>query len=704
MINIGALSYGAATVGWLILFLLLLLKWRGCLLGGLLIAAVLTSLLWALRASYYAAVQATGLDWLYLFLEVARNVAWLLFLTQLLEPLIRGNRANRSLLWIGAALISYGTLLLGIELGELLGVGIPFEAPTDAAILGHLGLAIAGLVLIEQLFRNTHPQWRGATRFFYLGLGLMFAYDFFLYANALLFKSLSATMWEVRGLASAMIVPLIGVAAIHHSSWTEEAFASRRIVFYPATIFAAGIYTLIMAVVGYYVKAYGDFGSTLLHVALMASAAMLLAVLLFSGQLRAKALGLWNKDFFSYKYDYREEWLKFMHALSAGEPNEPLRQRAIRAAAEIVRSPGGLLWTRRERGSFTLDASWNLSEPDVRQELADASLVQFLEQRQWVIDLGQYIREPELYAGLTLPDWLRELPHAWLVVPLPHGEALKGFLVLTEAQFGQRLTWEDRDLLKTAGQQVASFVALLETSEALWQARQFEAFHRLAAYVVHDLKNIAAQLALVVTNAARHKTNPLFVEDAFRTVANATERMNRLLAQLRKEPPSGRIWLGALTAAARQAVAARAVRSPVPVLRIDPADEPWVRVDQERLIAVLEHLIQNAQEATHEEGMVEVAVFSEDQMAVVTILDDGCGMDERFIRDRLFRPFTTTKGNAGMGIGVYESYEFARGAGGELTAMSSPGKGATFSLRLPQIENPGATHQSQKTAEVKTHG
>ncbi|MDZ7622540.1 MAG: hypothetical protein U5O69_09405 [Candidatus Competibacteraceae bacterium] len=123
MINIGALSYGAATVGWLILFLLLLLKWRGCLLGGLLIAAVLTSLLWALRASYYAAVQATGLDWLYLFLEVARNVAWLLFLTQLLEPLIRGNRANRSLLWIGAALISYGTLLLGIELGELFGVG-----------------------------------------------------------------------------------------------------------------------------------------------------------------------------------------------------------------------------------------------------------------------------------------------------------------------------------------------------------------------------------------------------------------------------------------------------------------------------------------------------------------------------------------------------------------------------------------------------
>jgi putative PEP-CTERM system histidine kinase len=700
MVNIGALSYGAAAFGWLVLFLLLLIKWRGCLQGGLLLAAALTSLLWAMRASFYAATQATGLDWLYLFLEVARNVTWLLFLTLLLEPLVRGNWADRSFLWIGSALVSYGTLLLGIELGELLGVGIPFEAPTDAAILGHVGLAIAGLVLIEQLFRNTHRQWRGATRFFYLGLGLMFAYDFFLYTHALLFKSLSATMWEVRGLVGAMIVPLIGVAAIHHASWTKEAFVDRRMVFYPTTIFGAGIYTLTIAVVGYYVKAYGDLWSPLLHVAFMASAGILLAVFLFSQPLRAKGLGLRNKDFFSYKYDYREEWLKFVRTLSTGESNEPLRQRAIRAAAEIVQSPGGLLWTRRERGNFTLQASWNLNEPEVRQEPANTALVRFLQQHQAVFELGQYVRNPELYADLTLPHWLWEVPDAWLVVPLPHGDALKGFLVLAQNPTGPRLTWEDRDLLQTAGQQVASFIVLLEANEALWEARQFEAFHRLAAYVVHDLKNIAAQLALVVANANRHKTNPLFVEDAFRTVANATERMNRLLGQLRKDPPSGRIWLGSLTAAARQAVAARAARRPVPALRIDPDDDPSVRVDQERLAAVLEHLIQNAQEATTENGLVEVAVFSEEQMAVVAIRDDGCGMDERFMRERLFRPFSTTKGNAGMGIGVYESYEFARGAGGELTATSAPGEGATFFLRLPRIENPGATSKNQETAET----
>jgi len=694
MANIGALSYGAAAAGWSLLFLLLLTSWRGRLQGGLLVAAVLISLLWALRAAYYAAAQATGLDWLYQLLEVARNVAWLLFLIHLLEPLVRETGAGRWLRWAGPALIGYGALLLGIELSELW--SIPFAPPTDAAILGHIGLAIAGLALIEQLFRNTHPQRRWATKFLYLGLGLMFAYDFFLYADALLFKRMDAAMWEARGLVGAMAAPLIGVAAARNPQWSLDVFVSRRVVLHSAAIFGAGVYLLAMAGMGYYIRAYGGNWGTALQLAFLAGSGVLLAVLLFSGQLRAKALVLLNKHFFSYKYDYREEWLKFSRTLSAGEPNEPLRQRAIRAAAEIVQSTGGLLWTRRERGDFMLEASWNLREPAVRREPADGSLARFLEQRQWVIELDEFVEEPEIYADLMPPDWLRELPRAWLVAPLLHGDELKGFLVLAEGRARPRLNWEDRDLLKTAGRQVAGYVALLEASEALWQARQFEAFHRLSAYVVHDLKNIAAQLALVVANAARHKANPAFVEDAFRTVANATERMNRLLGQLRKDPPSGRVRLLALAAAARQAVAARSALRPAPVLRVEPDDEPWVRVDQERLVAVLEHLIQNAQEATGPDGVVEVTVRAENRMAVVAIRDDGPGMDEKFIREKLFRPFTTTKGNAGMGIGVYESHEFARGAGGELTVVSSPEQGAVFTLRLPRGEAPVVVgHESE---------
>jgi putative PEP-CTERM system histidine kinase len=705
VINLGVIGYGLAAAGWLALFLLLLASWRGRLQGGLLLLAVLSTLLWALRAAFYANAEVVEPDWLYQTLEVLRNVMWLVFLAQLLEPLVRGTQVGRWIAVAWAALAIYGIALLGIELqSELQGLlGLSLDWPPDAAILGHIGLAIAGLALIEQLFRNTRVQRRWATKFLYLGLGILFAYDFFLYADALLFKRLDPIIWEARGLASVLAAPLIAVASARNPEWSLEVFVSRRVVLHSTTIFGAGIYLLAMAGAGYYIRAYGGNWGAALQLAFLTGAGVLLVILLFSGQLRARALVLLSKHFFSYKYDYREEWLKFTNTLSSSDLQDPPRERMVRAVAEIVHSTGGLLWVRRDAGGFVLAASYNRDDQGLsvlQVEPADSSLASFLERRQWVIQLDEYQREPEMYGDLILPDWLREMRQAWLVTPLLLGEHLQGFLVLFESRARPSINWEDRDLIMTAGRQVASYVALLEASEALGEARQFEAFHRLSAYVVHDLKNIAAQLALVVANAARHRKNPTFVEDAFQTVANATERMNRLLAQLRKGPlVSSTARSVALTRAVQRAVQSRAAQSPIPVAIVH--DEPWVQADPERLVAVLEHLIQNAQEAAGAAGLVEVVVYTEDRTAVAAVRDNGCGMDESFIRERLFRPFTTTKGNAGMGIGVYESREFANAAGGELTVTSQPGKGATFFLRLPRAENPAVVNPELEASQWK---
>ncbi len=685
MSELGVLSHGMTAVGWLVLFLLLLTSWRGRLRGGLLVVAALISLSWALRAAYDASDGTADSDWWYQVLEVARSVAWLIFLADLLEPLTKETQSDRRWNWRWIALLGFGMVLLVIKFSASLGLST--ELPPDVAILGHVGLAIAGLALIEHLLRNTHPQRRWATKFLCLGLGSMFAYDFFLYSDTLLFRQTDLIIWEARGFVNVMVVPLLAVAAARNPEWLVDMFVSRQMARYSVTTLGAGLYLLVMAGTGYYIREFGGHWGTTLQVTFLFGAGVLLAVLLSSGQMQARLKVFFGKHFYHSKYDYREEWLRFTRTLSVSEPHESPYTRAIRAIAEIVCGTGGLLWTRYEREFFAFRASWNAGRPSVRRESADGSLISFLERCQWIIDLDEYARDPASYAGLTLPDWLGELQRAWLVIPLIQGEALNGFLVLTETTVRRELNWEDRDLLKTAGRQVAGYVALLDSSEALSEARQFEAFHRLSAYVVHDLKNIAAQLTLVVGNADRHKSNPAFIEDAFGTVANATRRMNRLLTQLRTERPSGRIRSLALADAARQAIATRTHLPPEPVLRLEPDDDPWVRVDQERLIAVLEHLIQNAQEATGPNGQIEARVRTEGGMAVVAIRDDGCGMNEQFIHERLFRPFTTTKGNAGMGIGVYESREFARGAGGELAVESSPGKGTTFFLKLPLIDH-----------------
>lgn len=686
MSEVAFISHGLAAVAWLLLLLLLLSGWQGRLQGGLLVTATLISVPWALRAAFYPQGAVTSSDWWYQILEVARSVAWLIFLAHLIEPALREAWAKHGWFWKWVLPIGSGVILLGIELitwGE-----VAAYLPPDMAILGHIGFAVAGLFFIEQLFRRTRPQQRWATKFLYLGLGLLFGYDFFLYADALLFKQMDPGVWQARGFVNTMAVPLLAVAAARNPKWSVEVFVSRQITQYSTAIFGAGIYLLVMAGVGYYIREFGGSWGTALHATFLAGAGVLLAVLLFSGQLRAKVRVFVSKHFYHAKYDYRQEWLRFTRTLSIGEANEPPRTRAIRAVAEIVDSVGGLLWIRSGPKYFSVRASWNMAEPAIRREPVDGSLVRFLDQRRWVIDLTEYVSTPEIYTDLILPDWLSQARQAWLVVPLSQGQELNGFLILAHGNARRKLNWEDHDLLKTAGGQVAGYVALLESSEALSEARQFEAFHRLSAYVVHDLKNIAAQLALVVANADRHKTNPAFVEDAFCTVANATGRMNRLLAQLRTERASGRINSLALAEAARQAIAVRAAQLPEPTLHIKPGHDPWVRVDRDRLVAVLEHLIQNAQEATGPKGQVEVRIHTQDQVAVAEIRDNGCGMDERFIRERLFRPFTTTKGNAGMGIGVYESREFALGAGGELTVDSRPQKGTLFSLYLPRVENP----------------
>jgi putative PEP-CTERM system histidine kinase len=247
---------------------------------------------------------------------------------------------------------------------------------------------------------------------------------------------------------------------------------------------------------------------------------------------------------------------------------------------------------------------------------------------------------------------------------------------------------------------VASFVALLDATDALMDARQFEAFNRLSAYVVHDLKNITAQLSLIVSNAARHRSNPAFVEDAIGTVENASAKMNRMLAQLRKgSSPVREITRFDLHRALQEAIAIRSACLPVPVLSKGNPDIV-LRASRDRFTAVLEHLIQNAQEATAADGLVELRSFLDGRFAVVEIADNGCGMSERFIRERLFRPFNTTKGNAGMGIGVYESREFVLSLGGEVDVFSEPGIGTTFYLRVPIFEEPARLEANQEVEVV----
>ncbi len=680
---VALVSHLAGAALFLALSVLLGFGWRGRAEGGLLLLAATIQTAW-LGTLAYQAVDPSLPDTVPQAMEILRDSAWFLFFLRLLG--YSGPRRSvlpANIRRLSTGIYSFLAILLGLVLlHPIISTQIGRIGSGNVTLLGFVLLSVVGLVLVEQLFRNTHPDYRWQIKFLCFGVGGMLAYDFYYYSDAVLFTRTDPALWAARGGVNALVAPLIAVAAKRNRDWSVEVFASKTIVFHSATFLGAGLYLLTMAGAGYYVRQFGGGWGPTVQTVFLFGAVILLAVLLFSGQVRAHLKLFLNKHFFGYKYDYRAEWLRFINTLSANGQGTDVRQSAIRAIADIVESPGGILWTPDGSGAFAPVARLSMPEPKGAREPVGGSLVRFLEQQEWIIDLSEYDREPELYSSLELPGWLGDLPNAWLVVPLMLDQRLAGFVVLARSRGNFTFNWEDTDLLKMVGRQAGSYLALLNVTQALADARQFEAFNRLSAYVVHDLKNMVAQLSLVVSNAKKYLHNPEFAKDAIHTVENTVARMNRLLEQLRKDRIRGvDVRVVDLKEVVDEVVKTRSVARPCPVL--ERAEEGLcILANRDRLTAVVGHLVQNAQEATSAEGTVSLSLVRDGGQAVVVVEDNGIGMDSEFIRERLFRPFDTTKGNAGMGVGAYEVREFARAQGGEVEVDSEPGRGTRFRLAL----------------------
>ncbi len=692
-VNIPAVSYAIGAVAFAVLTLLLLTAWRGRLQGGLLVSASAVTALWCAAVAFYAVYREPPFSALQL-LEVLRNAAWALFLLKILGLTRTQTQVpSRGVRVLAVVIFGLCAGLAGIILVNRYSTAILEVASATAyvAVFGHVLLSVAGLVLVEQIYRNTPSDQRWAIKFLCIGVGGLFVYDFYMYADGLLFKQLDGAIWSARGVIVAMVVPLIAVSASRNPQWSLHVFVSRHVVFHTAALLGAGVYLLVMAAAGYYIKAYGGTWGGVAQVAFLFGAVMLLGLLLQSGHLRSRFKVFVAKHFFHNRYDYREEWLRFTQTLSTVERGADLKPTIVRAIANIVESPGGILFQRTEGGDFEPTVGVNVDRSAAHWMAADDPLLVFLQEREWVVFMDEYQEDAENYDGLVLPEWLAAYPRAWVIVPLMQGDMLVGFIVLMRSATRGKLNWEDSDLLKTVGRQAASYLMLWQATDALAESRQFEAFNRLSAYVVHDLKNLVAQLDLVVDNARRHLHKPGFIEDALKTVESASTKMNRLLGQLRK----GRAEAGAVRSVnlgnvLEDVVASRSASAPAPVLETCP-HELRVSADRDRLSAVIEHLVQNAQEATPPDGHVTVRVSGEDGWALIEVEDDGTGMDADFVTERLFKPFDTTKGNAGMGVGVYESREFVNALGGEITVESTPRRGTLFRVKLPVMAAPART-------------
>ena len=684
MENYNYYSYLTAAISYLVLTLLSLMGVKKNPVVIPLVTALFFSFVWA-GYSAFLIHDNKSFTSISLTLEIIRNIVWFLLLSVFISRqqftknyllLVKSRFANGLIFLILISLIVEVFDNARYPIQQLLG--------QDPRLFTHVIFAVIGLMLVEQVYRNATQESQWSIKFLCLGLGALFMIDFFVYSKSLLFAQLDSLLWSSRGFINALITPLLFISILRlQASKALRITASRKIVFHTTVLLGSGLYLIVMSLAGFYIRDYGGNWGATAQLLFIFLALLILSILFISGKARALTKVFINKHFFHYHYDYRDEWLKVSKTIAKLNSINELSGFIIKTLCDLVDSSGGGLWLKNDQDDFYLAEESNLgfSPPFTLQK--NQSLIRFMKKKQWVIDFIELAKSPHIYDDVDLSQWQNPLYNICLIIPLLQEDDIVAFVVLTKAKVTRQLNWEDHDLLKTVCLQLANALALSHASDALSRSRQFEAYNRLSAFLVHDLKNLVAQVCLIVKNSEKHKYNVEFIDDSIDTLKNIIFKMDHLLSQLKKEQLTthNQSLINLVDIIKDVAIQQNANKPNLQL--ITNLDNIEIVGETQKITAIFSHLVQNAQEATADDGFIKVILSTDNQEAIIKIIDNGTGMDNKFIAERLFKPFDTTKGNAGMGIGVYEARDYIMKHYGSCNVESALGVGTTFIIKLP---------------------
>jgi putative PEP-CTERM system histidine kinase len=646
-----------------------------------LIAALGLTSIWA----FCGASVSLGGDLTALF-EALRNLAWIFALYRLFA--FDNRHASVAAVRPMLLALAFVELLQAMVIGQIAVNGSSVEGLQPGfhtVSMLHVLTAVGGLVLIHNLFGGAEGQARLVLRWPALALALMWSYDLNHYAIGYLADDTPQVLDALRGVVG-LPVGLFLVMGARASSDGLRFKPSRSITFQTASLLLIGGYLVTMVALAQWLAfSGGDFGQQL-QFGFVALASIVAGLVLPSKRMRSWLRVTLTKHLFQHRYDYRAEWIRFSHTIARGGDNSgSIEERVIRAVADITDSPSGMLFTPGDDGRLELAARWQWPTADVPANAFEADTVRFFERQVYIADLDE-IRAGRADRNLEFaaPEWLLAEPRAWALVPLLHYERLTGLVVLARPAQSRKLDWEDFDLLRVAGQQLASYLSEHAGQAALAEAGRFDDFHRRIAFVMHDIKNLASQFGLLARNAELHAENPEFRADMLITLRNSADKLNSLLSRLSRYGPVAVDALAPVRAdeVIRDIAAQFEDRHPVGVAL---SEHCLVSAARHELEQVILHLVQNAVDASPPDVPVLLSATMEPAYGVIEVIDSGHGMSAEFVRSRLFRPFDSTK-PGGFGIGAYEARELVKAMGGRLDVESREGLGTRFFIRLPRAD------------------
>ncbi|PXF57313.1 MAG: PEP-CTERM system histidine kinase PrsK [Deltaproteobacteria bacterium] len=552
---------------------------------------------------------------------------------------------------------------------------------------------LLGAWRLEQFWRSLTSAYRWEYKFLIVGSFLVCGTLCWAISYRLTYMRLIPDHLFLLAALLLLAWSLMIYAVARHRLLNRKMFVSRKVVYsfvapliFAVYLFAFGIVSLVMRIFGLPLP-------FVLRWLFLALGLVAIGIFTCSGKLRRRVHFFISTHFYVNKYEYRDEWLALSHQLQGALTEADVVKALRQVLAESLYTTNLIIWLGdTEHGYRPVFPHENPNNKANKNNLGpDDSLVRFLEKHPY-FHLDD--REPDKAWKEIVENKKAFLVNLNLVLltPLFIGDQLVGLIGIgpefTGGQYGQ----DDFDLLTAMGTQAASALLAVRMAEKLAHTREQEAWDRLSAFVLHDVKNAATMLSLVRDNATDHIHDPEFQQDMLEAVDDALKRMAKVQDRLRtlkgKRTP---IWKE-LELCRFLKDRCRQLGKKLGTLKISPDCPCEIRIhtDPELLFSILENLLLNVLEAGGDGMEVRIRTSKDDDhgQAIIEIVDNGPGIPEELLPDALFEPFKTSKPK-GSGIGLWQVKRLAASLKGSISAENAAEGGARFVVRLPLSESVG---------------
>lgn len=245
--------------------------------------------------------------------------------------------------------------------------------------------------------------------------------------------------------------------------------------------------------------------------------------------------------------------------------------------------------------------------------------------------------------------------------------------------------------------------AIRESENQLRQAQKMDAIGQLAGGVAHDFNNILGVIKnraeLALRRAAPDHPLHRHVEEIDHATDRAAALTRQLLAFSSKQVLQPLVLDLNSVVEEMNRMLRRLIGENIELETQLDAERCTIKIDPSQIEQVVMNLVINARDAMAQGGKLRLETKNillnassaapdggaDGSYVLLTVTDNGCGMDAK-TRERIFEPFFTTKGiGKGTGLGLATVYGIVKQSNGEIVVISEPGVGTTFEIYLPRV-------------------